>query len=40
MHMKETGGDKQSAFDAEWENFYGLAELVMERVTDQFLNEE
>ena len=38
--MAENGGDKQAAFDAEWVNFYALAEMIMKRVTKEFLNKE
>jgi acyl-CoA oxidase len=39
-HLAENGGDKQAAFDAEWVNFYALAEMIMKRVTKEFLNKE
>ena len=37
QHVKTNGGDKQAAFDAEWEKFYKLASLVMARISRQFL---
>ena len=39
-HMEENGGDKQASFDAEWENVYALAGMIMNRITRNFLNEK
>jgi acyl-CoA oxidase len=38
--MKENGGDRQAAFDGEWESFYDLARLVMGRISRNYLNEQ
>ena len=37
--MDRNGGDKQAAFDSEWESFYELAGLVMGRVSKSYLQE-
>jgi hypothetical protein len=40
QHVKSNGGDKQAAFDLEWENFYKLASLIMARISRAYLNDD
>ena len=37
--MNANGGDKQAAFDAEWEKVYDLAGSVMSRITTKYMEE-